>query len=731
MTTTPEEFFAKGLMEQSPPSPPVFLDIPQKPSGSSDSQHQVPDNMMLPHILRVLFEDENIDDKLSDDPALLQVQQPFAQILSCPPANTRNKEGSNNLLQDICRQERALDLVLSKSNEVVQAFLKGMEDANRLLPKDNYFRRDNLVNRIVTQSSSHSGAKKRYNMDDHQEEARASKAILQMKEVEDNSANNILDEMMLQAYQTCIWGMDKLCVTMENKNRNCSGRKASRNDVVDVRALLISCAEAVAANDHMRACELLNQIKKHASETGDATQRLAQCFTNGLEARLKGGRGQISQLLIARPSFMDFLEAYNLYFRACCFNGVTFIFSIMTIMKYMVGKSRLHIVDYGMCFGFQWAGLLRLLATREGGLPEVKITAIGPPKPKSYPAERIEEIGCRLRKCADKYGLPPFKFHIVMKKWEDVCIKDLSIEIDEVLVVNDLFNFSSLMDESVLFDDPSPRDIVLNNIKKMKPDVFIQSIVNCSYGSSFLTRFRETMFYYMALFDILDATIPRESKSRLVLEQFVLGSSALNAIASEGVDLVEHPEKYRQWQARNQRIGLRLLPLKSRIIKGTVRMAGNMPALAGSVGLTYGGWGLLPLSPRSSQLSATCTKAPARQCKSHMCWLSGGCGGMTRTVQRGTQQRWEGAVRRSAGERLGVAATIEGEPKKRACDTAGAGGVDHQIPGEVYGGARGEHDLHSPCWGNLVEEPHGDANIGVEVLEEGQLGIGMLVIALG
>ncbi|KAF8668140.1 hypothetical protein HU200_052431 [Digitaria exilis] len=570
MTTTPEEFFAKGLIEQSPPSPPVFLDIPPKPSGSTESQHHIPDNMMLPHISRVLFEDEDIDDKLSNDPALLQVQQPFAQILSCPPfgANTRNMEGRNDLLQDGCREEIVLDMVLSKSNEVVQAFLKGMEDANKFLPKDNHIRRDNLVNQIVTQSSSHSGTKKKYNKDDHQEEARTSETVMTMKEAEDNSASDILDKMMMQAYQTCIWGMNKLRVTMENKHQKCSGRKASRDDVVDICTLLIACAEAVAANDHMGACELLNQIKKHASETGDATQRLAQCFTKGLEARLVGARGKISQLLIAeRPSYVDFLEAYNLYFTACCFNRVAFIFSIMTIMNSMVGKKKLHIVDYGMRFGFQWAGLLQLLASREGALPEVKITAIGPPKRKSYPAEQIEEIGCRLRKCANKYGLPPFKFHTVTKKWEDVCIKDLDIDIDEVLVVNDLFNFSSLMDESVFFDDPSPRDIVLDNIKKMKPDVFIQSILNCSCGSSFITRFRETMFYLMALFDILDATIPRESKSRVVLEQFVLGSSAVNAIAVQGVDLVEHPEKYRQWQARNRRVGLRQLPLKSSIIE--------------------------------------------------------------------------------------------------------------------------------------------------------------------
>ncbi|KAF8668136.1 hypothetical protein HU200_052427 [Digitaria exilis] len=561
MTTTPEEFFAKDLMEQSPPSPPVFLDIPQKPSRSSEGRHNIPDNMMLPHISRMLFEDDDVDDKLSDDPALLQVQQPFAQILSSP--------GSNDLLQDGSREETALDLVLSKSNEVEQAFLKGMQEAYKILPKDNNFRRDNLVNQIFIKSSSHSGAKKRYNRDDHQEEVRTSKAVMTMKKVEDNNVNEILDEMMSQAFGTCNRGMDKLRIMMENKNRKCSGRKASRNDVIDVRALLISCAEAVAANDYMGAHELLKKIKKHASETGDATQRLAQCFTKGLEARLLGARGQIWQRQMAEcPSIEDFLKAYKLYFTTCCFNKVAFIFSTKTIMQAMIGKRRLHIVDYGMHFGFQWADLLRLLGTREGSLPEVKITAIGPPKRKSCPAGQIEEIGRRFRQCAHEFGLPSFKFHAIMKKWEDVCIKtDMNINADEVLVVNDLYSFSALMDESIFFDDPSPRDIVLNNIKKMRPDVFIQSISNFSVGSSFLSRFREMLFYHMAIFDTLDATIPRESKYRLVLEQVVLGSYALNAIAFEGVDLVERPEKYRQWQARNQRVGLKQLPLKAGIIE--------------------------------------------------------------------------------------------------------------------------------------------------------------------
>jgi hypothetical protein len=110
-----------------------------------------------------------------------------------------------------------------------------------------------------------------------------------------------------------------------------------------------------------------------------------------------------------------------------------------------------------------------------------------------------------------------------MRNWEDISITDLHTDDDEVLVGTDLFSFSILMEESIFFDSPSPRDTTLNNIKKMRPDVFIQSIINRSYGSSFLSRFWEMLSFYMTLFDMLDATIPRESKSRSVLEQVLLG----------------------------------------------------------------------------------------------------------------------------------------------------------------------------------------------------------------
>ncbi|KAL6653548.1 hypothetical protein ACP70R_008472 [Stipagrostis hirtigluma subsp. patula] len=565
MANTPEEFFVEGLMEPAPPSPPVFLDLPPTPDGNGESLFSSDDHVHS-NILHMLMED-NVDDNILyqyfDHPALLQVQQPFAQILSSPTfgainntVNKGNMEGTKDLLQDISGGQRVASLALSRDADMAGAFLKGMEEANRFLPRDNCFRLDEKMNQM---------SKKRCYRDGHQEEVgRTRKAMMLVEDLEE-----IFDDMMLRGYETCITDMENLRIAKakeETKNKKKGGNKLKRN-AVDICMLLSHCAQAVAVNNCTGAYELLKQIKQHASATGDATQRLAQCFATGLEVRLLGTGSHLWQSLMAEPpSFMDFLKAYNLYMAACCFNRVAFSFSVMTIMHVMAGKNRLHVVDFGVQNGFQWAGLLRGMANWEGGPPEVKITAIRLLQPTSCPAKQIEEIGHHLSKCARYFGVP-FKFHVITESWEAVCIKNLNIDADEVLVVNDLFNLHILMDETINFDKPSPRDIVLNNIKQMRPDVFIQGIVNCSYGPSFLARFREALFYCRALFDLLDATIPRECKMRLVLEQGILGHSMLNVIACEGVDLVNRPEKYKQWQMRNQRAGLRQLPLKMNIVK--------------------------------------------------------------------------------------------------------------------------------------------------------------------
>lgn len=52
-------------------------------------------------------------------------------------------------------------------------------------------------------------------------------------------------------------------------------------------------------------------------------------------------------------------------------------------------------------------------------------------------------------------------------------------------------------------------------------------------------RFREVYDYYYALFDSLDATLPRESPDRMNVERQCLAREIVNILACEGPDRVE------------------------------------------------------------------------------------------------------------------------------------------------------------------------------------------------
>ena len=118
---------------------------------------------------------------------------------------------------------------------------------------------------------------------------------------------------------------------------------------MDLRTLLIHCAQAVAAGNRPSATDLLSKIRERSSPRGDATQRLAHCFAKGLEARLAGTGSQVygSSSLMANSkrgySAVELLRAYQLYLAACCFTAMAFKFS----NKAIAGRKKVHIVDYG------------------------------------------------------------------------------------------------------------------------------------------------------------------------------------------------------------------------------------------------------------------------------------------------------------------------------------------------------------------------------------------------
>ncbi|CAM8909946.1 unnamed protein product [Rhodiola kirilowii] len=359
--------------------------------------------------------------------------------------------------------------------------------------------------------------------------------------------------------------------SVSKKNRNKKGEK--KQPVVDLRETLSQCAQAVANYDVRTANELLGKIRQQSSPYGDANQRLAHYFADSLEARLVGSSTHLFSLVRLRAPAADILKAYKLYVTACPFKKLSNVYANRLVDKLSVKARSLHIIDFGILYGFQWPCLIKKLSHRPEGPPRLRITGIELPQPGFRPSERVEETGERLAKYCKKFNVP-FEYTAIAQKWETINVEDLKLgEDDDMVVVNCLYRLRNLPDETVSVSNP--RDTVLKLIRKINPDIFIQAAVNGTYDAPFfLTRFRETLFHFSALYDIFEATVPSENQERLLYEKEVLGRDAMNIIACEGSQRIDRPETYRRWQSRIQRVGFKQIPLDQdlmKLVRSTVR----------------------------------------------------------------------------------------------------------------------------------------------------------------
>ncbi|PPD77016.1 hypothetical protein GOBAR_AA37707 [Gossypium barbadense] len=296
-----------------------------------------------------------------------------------------------------------------------------------------------------------------------------------------------------------------------NNRKRIPAKKQAGNgkEMVDLGSLLTQCVLAVAVYDQRIATELLGKIRYYSSPYGDGTERLAHYFAKGLEIRL------------------------NVF----PFGRISNLFSNLNIAKLAEKATMVHVIDFGIAYGFQWPCLIH---------------------------QRIEATGRRLRRYCENVNVP-FEFNAIAKRWETIRAEELNIEKDELLVVNCMYRLRNLPDDSVMLN--SPRNMVLKLIKRLNPDLFIQGVVNGNYNFPFfINRFREAFFHFSAMFDILEANVGGEDPDRLLLERGTFGRDAINVIAYEGMERSDRPETYKQWQLRNQKAGFRQLSLEQNIL---------------------------------------------------------------------------------------------------------------------------------------------------------------------
>lgn len=325
--------------------------------------------------------------------------------------------------------------------------------------------------------------------------------------------------------------------------------------------LLISCAEAVACRDRAQASALLSELKASALVLGTSFQRVASCFVQGLADRLAlvqplGAVGLVRTNESGAGS-AERTEALKLAYEVCPYIRFGHFVANAAIMEaFEEENDSVHVVDLGMSLGLphghQWRDLLRRLADREGSPPRrVRITGVSPH------ADLLDSVGRELENFASGLGLD-LEFFGISTDLENLKPEEFAIEEGEAVAISSVLQMHCVVKES-----RGVLNSVLRVIHALSPKVFVLVEQDSSHnGPFFLGRFMEALHYYSAVFDSLDALLPRYDTRRAKVEQFYYAAEIRNILSCEGPARVERHERADQWRRRMSRAGFQASPVR-------------------------------------------------------------------------------------------------------------------------------------------------------------------------
>ncbi|KAA8526590.1 hypothetical protein F0562_008207 [Nyssa sinensis] len=337
----------------------------------------------------------------------------------------------------------------------------------------------------------------------------------------------------------------------------------------DLKQVLIACAKAVSDNDLLTAQWLMSELRQMVSVSGEPIQRLGAYMLEGLVARLASSGSSIYKSLRCKePASADLLSYMHILYEVCPYFKFGYMSANGAIAEAMKDENRVHIIDFQIAQGSQWITLIQAFAARPGGPPHIRITGIDDSTSAYARGGELNIVGQRLSRLAESFKVP-FEFHAAAISGCDVQVGNLRIQPGEALAVNFAFMLHHMPDESVSTENH--RDRLLRLVKSLSPKVvtLVEQESNTN-TAPFFPRFVEALNYYTAMFESIDATLPRELKERINVEQHCLARDVVNIIACEGTERVERHELLGKWKSRFRMAGFSPYPL-SCVVNATIK----------------------------------------------------------------------------------------------------------------------------------------------------------------
>lgn len=335
---------------------------------------------------------------------------------------------------------------------------------------------------------------------------------------------------------------------------SCSSSSAS-SPITCPKQSLMEVASAISEGNTKVGADILTRLNQVSNYRGTSEQRLTAYMSSALRARMNPSEfpPPVSELYTKE----HMVSTQMLYEISPCFK-LGFMAANLAILE-AITERKLHVVDFDIGQGGQYMHLLYALASGKTDKPAfMKVTTFA----DNGGEERLKVVGDGLKALANKVGVC-FSFNVMRSKVSDLSVELLGVEPDEALAVNLAFRLYKLPDESVTTENL--RDELLRRVKGLSPKVVtvVEQQMNGN-TAPLVTRVAEACGYYGALFDSLDATVPKDNSDRVRIEEG-LGRKMGNSVACEGRDRVERCEVFGKWRARMGMAGFQPRPLSQNV----------------------------------------------------------------------------------------------------------------------------------------------------------------------
>lgn len=413
--------------------------------------------------------------------------------------------------------------------------------------------------------------------------------------------NNIVDNDLLETERGWAYSTENVLLhdsPKESSSSDSNLSSISSNKEISVttppspKQRLFDCAAAIQDGNFDEASTIINELRQRVSIQGEPPERIAAYMVEALAARMAtSGKGLYKALKCKEPPSSERLSAMQVLFEVCpCFR-----FGFMTangaILEACKDEKRVHIIDFDINQGSQYYTLLQTLAQLPYKPSHLRLTGVDDPESVQRGVGGLKIIGQMLETLAEDLKIP-LTFHAVAAKSADIDPSMLDCKPGEALIVNFAFQLHHMPDESV--STVNQRDQLLRMVKGLNPKLvtLVEQDVNTN-TAPFLQRFGEAYSYYSAVFESLEATLPRDGQERMNVERQCLARDIINIVACEGEERIERYEVAGKWRARMMMAGFTPSPIGQNVkdeIRKLIKQYSERYKVKEETGALHFGW---------------------------------------------------------------------------------------------------------------------------------------------